>query len=139
VSFTVAPNNIVRADVKGRIFYAHVTGEPESGRYPLRPITPGVTYFTASRREIRAAWGALASVQRPLSQDIVTVRVAERTILALLNGTPHNGKPIAVEPLNPRDHVGAVNARQIVTLWRKRGRPSGSVTRRAAPSHRKRR
>ena len=56
----IAPGDLVLVDKKGRRFHAEVIAldQGDSGRYELevRPIERGVTWRTASVREVIAVW-----------------------------------------------------------------------------------
>ena len=56
----IAPGDIVQVDKKGRRFHAVVESldQADSGRFELdvRPIERGITWRTASVREITAVW-----------------------------------------------------------------------------------
>lgn len=56
----IAPGDIVLVDKKGRRFHAEVAAidQGDSGRYELevRPIPSGITWRTASVREVVAVW-----------------------------------------------------------------------------------
>jgi hypothetical protein len=56
----IAPGDIVLVDKKGRRFHAEVVAldQGESGRYELevRPIERGITWRTASVREVIGVW-----------------------------------------------------------------------------------
>ena len=56
----IAPGDIVQVDKKGRRFHAIVESldQADSGRFELdvRPIERGITWRTASVREITAVW-----------------------------------------------------------------------------------
>ncbi len=56
----IAPGDIVQVDKKGRRFYAIVEqlDQAESGRFELdvRPIERGISFRTASVREIVGVW-----------------------------------------------------------------------------------
>ena len=52
---SIQPGDIVRVDKKGRIFLAEVT-EKVRGKLKLSPITPSMTYYEASAREVTAHW-----------------------------------------------------------------------------------
>jgi hypothetical protein len=43
----------VEVNIRGRRFKATVTGAPERGRIPIRPLARGVGYFSASARQVR--------------------------------------------------------------------------------------
>jgi hypothetical protein len=56
----IAPGDIVLVDKKGRRFHAEVVAldQQDSGRFELevRPIERGITWRTASVREVVAVW-----------------------------------------------------------------------------------
>ena len=52
---SVRPDDIVRVDKKGRVFEAFVLRK-RSGGLEIAPIQRGVTYTTASAREVICHW-----------------------------------------------------------------------------------
>jgi hypothetical protein len=52
---SVRPDDIVRVNRKGRVFEALVLGKSE-GRLEIEPLQRGITYTTASPREVICHW-----------------------------------------------------------------------------------
>jgi len=52
---SVRPGDIVEIDHKGRIFLAFVNQKERHG-VMLKPITPGINYYSASAREVKKHW-----------------------------------------------------------------------------------
>jgi hypothetical protein len=52
---SIRPDDIVRVDKKGRIFEAFVLAKNKGGR-EIDPIQRGVSYTTASAREVVCHW-----------------------------------------------------------------------------------
>ena len=52
---SVRPDDIVRVNKKGRVFEALVLGK-RKGRLEIEPLQRGITYTTASAREVICHW-----------------------------------------------------------------------------------
>ncbi len=52
---SIRPGDIVRVDKKGRVFEAFVLGK-HKGELEIEPIQRGVTYTSASAREVVCHW-----------------------------------------------------------------------------------
>lgn len=55
---SVKVDDIVKVDIRGRIFYAFVTKLPASGtrEFGIRPIDNKITWRHATSRQIKGAW-----------------------------------------------------------------------------------
>ncbi|MDO8208959.1 hypothetical protein [Conexibacter sp. CPCC 206217] len=77
----VRRGDLVRIDLKGRLFIATVRGrDPETRRFAIEPLRPGVGYRSASSREIVEHWR-----ERPLRDGRVsttTIRSGDLVRLA---------------------------------------------------------
>lgn len=60
---TIKPGDIVEVDKKGRKFFA-VVEDKQDGGLALKPITHGVSYRTASAREVTAHWRKTKNARR---------------------------------------------------------------------------
>jgi hypothetical protein len=61
---SVRPDDIVRVNKKGRVFEAFVRGRRDGG-LEIEPIQRGITYTTASAREVICHWAKRGRPRTP--------------------------------------------------------------------------
>lgn len=52
----IKAGDIIKADVKGRVFHAVVAGAPDVDGLPVDPIQRGVTYRTVTAHQVTDHW-----------------------------------------------------------------------------------
>lgn len=66
----IRQGDLVRVDVRGRRFYAEVTGVDDDGVH-FRPLVPGAGYRTATARQIIGHWRATTATRRAVGLEAV--------------------------------------------------------------------
>jgi hypothetical protein len=68
----IRPSDLVRVEIKGRVFIAEVRSRPVNGRIEIDPIERGITYRSAKAREVICHWAKRGRprTQRALAQDL---------------------------------------------------------------------
>lgn len=123
---SVEPGAIVRVDRKGRIFDAEVTGR-EDRALRVTPLRAGITYTTATSREVIAHW---ARREPDEHGKVRTASIKPGDIVAYADTLAHvlrkDGQWLIVEPVALRDERDRITSRRLTGHYARRGRPRGT-------------